>query len=145
MGRRKRRPRPHLRQAVARLVNPRRPIDQIQRAIDLIKTNPDSRRILVSAWNVGELEQMALMPCHCLFQFFVARGRFPASSINALATWAWRAVQHRQLQPIDHDDGPSLRLAARGFVWDRRRLHIYQTTSPRCGNSSPARPGHYRG
>ena len=64
------------------------PIDQIQRAIDLIKTNPDSRRILVSAWNVGELEQMALMPCHCLFQFFVIRTvGFPANSINALATW----------------------------------------------------------
>ncbi len=51
------------------------PIDQIQRAIDLIKSDPDSRRIIVNAWNVGELEQMALTPCHCLFQFFVADGR----------------------------------------------------------------------
>ncbi len=50
-------------------------IDQIQRAIDLIKNDPDSRRIIVNAWNVGELEQMALTPCHCLFQFFVADGR----------------------------------------------------------------------
>jgi thymidylate synthase len=50
-------------------------IDQIQRAIDLIRNDPDSRRILVNAWNVGQLEQMALTPCHCLFQFFVADGR----------------------------------------------------------------------
>ena len=50
-------------------------VDQIQRAIDLIKNDPDSRRIIVNAWNVGELDQMALTPCHCLFQFFVAEGR----------------------------------------------------------------------
>ena len=50
-------------------------IDQIQRTIDLIKNDPDSRRMIVNAWNVGELEQMALTPCNCLFQFFVADGR----------------------------------------------------------------------
>lgn len=52
-----------------------RAIDQISRAIDLIRRNPDSRRIIVNAWNVGELEQMSLTPCHALFQFWVAEGR----------------------------------------------------------------------
>lgn len=48
----------------------RREIDQIQQVIDQLKTNPDSRRIIVSAWNVGEIEEMALPPCHTLFQFW---------------------------------------------------------------------------
>jgi thymidylate synthase len=52
-----------------------RTIDQISQAIELIRSNPDSRRILVSSWNVGELEKMALYPCHALFQFYVADGR----------------------------------------------------------------------
>ncbi len=47
-------------------------IDQIQTIVDQIKNTPDSRRIIVSAWNVGEVENMALPPCHCLFQFYVA-------------------------------------------------------------------------
>ena len=47
-------------------------IDQLEQAIELIKNNPESRRIIVSAWNVGELSKMALMPCHSLFQFYVA-------------------------------------------------------------------------
>ena len=51
------------------------PIDQMQRALDLLRANPDSRRIVISAWNVAELDKMALQPCHTLFQFYVAGGR----------------------------------------------------------------------
>ncbi len=103
------------------------PIDQIQGAIDLIKTNPDSRRILVSAWNVSELQQMALMPCHCLFQFFVVRGRLSCQlyqrscdvglgvpfNIASYSLLTMMMAQVCGLQPGE-------------FVWTGGDVHIYQ-------------------
>ena len=52
-----------------------RSIDQLSQVIDQIRNNPDSRRMIVSAWNPGEVDKMALPPCHCLFQFYVAEGK----------------------------------------------------------------------
>ena len=52
-----------------------RAIDQMSRIVDDLRADPDSRRLIVSAWNVGEIERMALPPCHCLFQFYVAEDR----------------------------------------------------------------------
>jgi thymidylate synthase len=108
-------------------------IDQIQEALNTIKTNPDSRRIIVSSWNVGELYTMALMPCHALFQFYVT----PASENHQKPRLSCQLYQrsadlflgvpfniasyalltHMLAQQCDMDIGD--------FIWTGGDCHIY--------------------
>jgi thymidylate synthase len=103
-----------------------RPIDQISRAIDLIRRNPDSRRIIVNAWNVGELEQMSLTPCHALFQFWVAEGRLSCQLYQRSADVflgvpfniaSYALLTHMFAQQCD--------LSVGEFVWTGGDCHLY--------------------
>ena len=90
-----------------------RHIDQISQVLEQIKNNPDSRRIIVSAWNVGEIDNMALPPCHAFFQFYVAEGSSILSVVPAQCGYfPGCAVQYCLLCIADHDGGAGHRSAA---------------------------------
>ena len=101
-------------------------IDQISRAVDLIKRNPNSRRIIVSAWNVAELEKMALEPCHVLFQFYVAEGKLSCALYQRSADMflgvpfniaSYALLTHMMAQQCDLEVGD--------FIWVGGDTHIY--------------------
>jgi len=103
-----------------------RPIDQISRTLDLIRRNPDSRRIVVNAWNVGELEQMSLTPCHALFQFWVGDGKLSCQLYQRSADVflgvpfniaSYALLTHMFAQQCD--------LAAGDFIWTGGDCHLY--------------------
>jgi len=103
-----------------------RRIDQVARAIDLIRRDPDSRRIIVNAWNVGELERMALTPCHALFQFYVAGGRLSCQLYQRSADVflgvpfniaSYALLTHMVAQQCD--------LQAGDFIWTGGDTHLY--------------------
>ena len=100
-----------------------RTIDQITRAIDLIKRDPDSRRIIVNAWNVGELEKMALTPCHALFQFYVANGRLSCQLYQRSADiFLGVPFNIASYALLTHMVAAAVRPAARRVHLDGRRL-----------------------
>jgi thymidylate synthase len=101
-------------------------IDQISRTVDLIRRNPDSRRILVNAWNVGELEQMALTPCHALFQFWVGDGKLSCQLYQRSADIflgvpfniaSYALLTHMFAQQCDLQVGD--------FIWTGGDCHLY--------------------
>jgi thymidylate synthase len=101
-------------------------IDQIAEVVKQLKTNPDSRRIIVSAWNVAELDQMALMPCHAFFQFYVAEGRLSCQLYQRSADIflgvpfniaSYALLTHMLAQQCDLEVGD--------FIWTGGDCHIY--------------------
>ena len=101
-------------------------IDQIAQVVQQLKTNPDSRRIIVSAWNVADLDQMALMPCHAFFQFYVAEGRLSCQLYQRSADIflgvpfniaSYALLTHMLAQQCDLEVGD--------FIWTGGDCHIY--------------------
>lgn len=101
-------------------------VDQIAQIMQQLKENPDSRRIMLSAWNVGEIENMALPPCHCLFQFWVAEGKLSCQLYQRscdiflgvpfnIASYA--LLTHMLAQQAD--------LKVGDFVWTGGDCHLY--------------------
>lgn len=100
--------------------------DQIANVIETIKRDPDSRRLVVSAWNVGDLDKMALSPCHALFQFYVVDGRLSCSLYQRSADMflgvpfniaSYSLLTHMIAQQCDLDVGE--------FIWVGGDCHIY--------------------
>ena len=103
-----------------------RHIDQLANVVQQLKNNPNSRRILVSAWNVGELDQMALLPCHALFQFYVAGGRLSCQlyqrSADALLGVPFNIASYALLT---HMLAQQCDLKAGEFIWTGGDCHLY--------------------
>ena len=101
-------------------------IDQIQAALDLLRSDPDSRRNIVSAWNVGEIPQMALPPCHAFFQFYVADGKLSCQLYQRSADLflgvpfniaSYALLTHMMAQQAGLEVGE--------FIWTGGDCHIY--------------------
>jgi thymidylate synthase len=103
-----------------------REIDQLTRVIDELKVNPNSRRLVVSAWNVGELDKMALLPCHAMFQFYVADRRLSCQlyqrSADALLGVPFNIASYALLT---HMVAQQCDLELGDFIWTGGDCHLY--------------------
>lgn len=101
-------------------------IDQISQVIEQLKTNPDSRRILVSAWNVADLDQMALMPCHALFQFYVAEDKLSCQLYQRSADiFLGVPFNIASYALLTHMLAQQCNLQVGDFIWTGGDCHIY--------------------
>ncbi len=101
-------------------------IDQISAALDLLRTNPDSRRNIVSAWNVGEIPQMALPPCHAFFQFYVADGKLSCQLYQRSADlFLGVPFNIASYALLTHMMAAQAGLGVGDFVWTGGDCHIY--------------------
>jgi len=101
-------------------------IDQIQQVVDTLKSNPDSRRIIVSAWNVAELDQMALMPCHAFFQFYVAGGKLSCQLYQRSADiFLGVPFNIASYALLTHMLAQQCGLEVGDFIWTGGDCHIY--------------------
>jgi thymidylate synthase len=101
-------------------------VDQLGNVVEQIRNNPNSRRLVVSAWNVGELDRMALLPCHALFQFYVADGRLSCQlyqrSADVLLGVPFNIASYALLT---HMVAQQCDLAVGDFVWTGGDCHLY--------------------
>ena len=103
-----------------------RTIDQVAQAVELLRRDPDSRRIIVSAWNVGELDRMALMPCHALFQFYVAEGRLSCQLYQRSADiFLGVPFNIASYALLTHMIAQQAGLIPGDFVWTGGDCHLY--------------------
>lgn len=101
-------------------------IDQLSEVIQQIKSNPDSRRLLVSAWNVGELDQMALMPCHALFQFYVANNTLSCQLYQRSAdVFLGVPFNIASYSLLTHMVAQQCNLQTGDFIWTGGDCHLY--------------------
>ena len=106
--------------------DPNRTIDQVENLMREIKTNPDSRRLIVNAWNVGQLDQMALAPCHTMFQFYVANGKLSCQlyqrSADIFLGVPFNIASYALLTHLVADQSG---YAPGDFVWTGGDCHLY--------------------
>lgn len=103
-----------------------RTIDQLSEVMQQIKTNPDSRRLIVSAWNVGELEQMALAPCHALFQFYVANNKLSCQLYQRSAdVFLGVPFNIASYALLTHMVAQQCNLIPGDFIWTGGDCHLY--------------------
>lgn len=101
-------------------------VDQISELVYQIKTNPDSRRLIVSAWNVGELDQMALMPCHALFQMYVANNKLSCQLYQRSAdVFLGVPFNIASYSLLTHMIAQQCNLEVGDFIWTGGDCHLY--------------------